>query len=159
MIEKHEGLGAGRQTFAELALSMILRKNRGSVDRFYPWLMIFSILTATCLTNCIYWCCKGKLEVDHFLYRQKDVDVFLDNTRNKFVGFQLRGWVLKPNFLWQVWFVRLSLAAKLRRCSLVSSRNLSWRLRDEPFPPLQVLSDVILAHLQTNTYQQWTCRV
>ena len=23
--------------------------------------------------------------------RQKDVDVFLDNTRNKFVGFQLRG--------------------------------------------------------------------
>lgn len=34
-------------------------------------------------------CTKGDLF--GFFYRQKDVDVFLDNTRNKFVGFQLRG--------------------------------------------------------------------
>ena len=29
--------------------------------------------------------------VFYLFRRQKDVDIFLDNTRNKFVGFQLRG--------------------------------------------------------------------
>ena len=64
-----------------------------------------------------------------YLSRQKDVDIFLDNTRNKFVGFQLRGWVrsflllsLRNIVNWSYW---LTVAKIKKKCDCVETCQIS----------------------------------
>ena len=68
-------------------------------NRYKPWSQDTLLLTGPSSSN--NWIgnpVKISLKIINralisYLSRQKDVDIFLDNTRNKFVGFQLRGWV------------------------------------------------------------------
>lgn len=89
------------------------------------------------------------------------MDVFLDNTRNKFVGFQLRGWVPEPSFLlFFVWncvniFVSVKMLLSPQGCPFLSPSR---------FPPLpffslsppRVPTCLVPALLQASPYQDST---
>lgn len=90
------------------------------------------------------------------------MDVFLDNTRNKFVGFQLRGWVPEPSFLlFFVWncvniFVSVKNAPLPPRDAHFCPPPVFFLSPFSPFPHPRVPTCLVPALLQASPYQDST---